>query len=218
MEASFKNEVVITLHNSIEQSGELVIPQQATGIAIFSHGSGSSRFSPRNKMVARRLQQNRIGTLLFDLLTPEEDRDYATRFNIELLTERLIATTQWLEQFSPAQHYRIGYFGASTGAASALKAAAALPQIKAVISRGGRPDLAMDVLERVQAPVLLIVGSRDDKVLHLNDLAYQGLSCIKTLKVVEGASHLFSEEGKLDIVADLAVEWCRRYISEITVS
>jgi len=218
MGTSFKNEVVITLNNTIELSGELVIPEGATGIVIFSHGSGSSRFSSRNKMVARRLQENRIGTLLFDLLTPEEDRDYATRFNIDLLTQRLVATTQWLEHFQPAQHYGIGYFGASTGAASALKAAAVLPQIKAVISRGGRPDLAMDALDRVQAPTLLIVGSLDAKVLQLNDMAYQGLSCIKMLEVVEGATHLFSEQGKLDVVANLAVDWCRKYISEIPAS
>jgi dienelactone hydrolase len=218
MEADFKNEVAITLSNTLELSGELVIPQQAMGIVIFSHGSGSSRFSPRNKMVARRLQQNQVGTLLFDLLTPEEDRDYATRFNIELLTQRLMATTQWLEHFQPAQHYHIGYFGASTGAASALKAAAELPKIKAVISRGGRPDLAIEALGRVQAPTLLIVGSLDDKVLRLNDMAYQGLSCIKKLEIVEGATHLFSESGKLDIVADLAVSWCHKYLSEINVS
>lgn len=217
MEANFNNEVVIPLNDNIELSGELIIPHRATCIVIFSHGSGSSRFSPRNKKVAQRLQLNQIGTLLFDLLTPEEDRNYSTRFNIELLTQRLAAATQWLEQFSPALHHHIGYFGASTGAASALKAAVMLPQVKTVISRGGRPDLAMDVLYKVQAPTLLIVGSLDNDVMQLNQQAYERLTCEKKLEVVAGASHLFSEKGTLDKVADLAVAWCRKYLAEVTV-
>jgi pimeloyl-ACP methyl ester carboxylesterase len=151
------------------------------------------------------------------LLTPEEDRNYSTRFNIELLTQRLTAATQWLEQFAPALHYRIGYFGASTGAASALKAAVMLPQVKTIISRGGRPDMAMDVLHKVQAPTLLIVGSLDHDVLQLNRQAYDRLTCEKKLEVVSGASHLFSEKGTLDKVADLAVAWCRKYLTEVTV-
>lgn len=214
MQTRFNSEVIIEIDKHLQLEGELIIPQTAGGIVLFSHGSGSSRHSPRNKKVAQRLQASNIGTLLFDLLTPEEDSIYATRFNIDLLTRRLVQTTEWLQQFAPARECSIGYFGASTGAASALIAASVIPYIKAVISRGGRPDLAMEVLHRVQAPTLLIVGSVDYEVLRLNEQAYNELRCIKKLDVVEGASHLFSERGKLDIVADLAIAWCRRYLDK----
>jgi pimeloyl-ACP methyl ester carboxylesterase len=218
METRYSSEVAIDIGPDLQLEGELVIPLKATGIVIFSHGSGSSRHSPRNKKVAHLLQANQIGTLLFDLLTPQEDSVYATRFNIDLLTRRLVLTTQWLVQFEPARNCRFGYFGASTGAASALTAAALLPEIKAVISRGGRPDLAMDMLHRVHAPTLLIVGSIDHDVLRLNEQAFEALTCEKKLAVVEGASHLFSEKGALEMVADMAIAWCRKYLTGIAVA
>lgn len=218
METRYNSEVAIDIGPGLQLEGELVIPLKATGIVIFSHGSGSSRHSPRNKKVAHMLQANQIGTLLFDLLTPQEDSVYSTRFNIDLLTRRLVLTTQWLMKFEPVRNCRFGYFGASTGAASALNAAALLPEIKAVISRGGRPDLAMDVLHRVHAPTLLIVGSLDHDVLRLNEQAFEALECEKKLALVEGASHLFSERGALEMVADLAIAWCRKYLAGIAVA
>lgn len=218
METRYKSEVAIGIGTDLQLEGELIIPLKATGIVIFSHGSGSSRHSPRNKKVAHLLQANQIGTLLFDLLTPQEDSIYSSRFNIDLLTRRLVLTTQWLAQFEPARNCRFGYFGASTGAASALNAAALLPEIKAVISRGGRPDLAIDVLHRVHAPTLLIVGSIDQDVLRLNEQAYEALECEKKLSVVEGASHLFSEKGALELVADMAIAWCQKYLTGIAVA
>ncbi len=217
MDFHFNNEVKITLAK-VTLGGELIIPQKAKGLVIFSHGSGSSRFSPRNKMVAERLQKEHIGTLLFDLLTEEEDRDYSMRFDIELLTQRLVGATEWLERFEPVTEWQIGYFGASTGAASALKAAAYLPHIKAVISRGGRPDMAMDSLQKVQAPTLLIVGSLDYGVLKLNQQAYAQLECEKKLEIVEGASHLFEEKGTMEQVTNLAVQWFKKYLKAVTVS
>jgi putative phosphoribosyl transferase len=217
MDLRFYNEVNIVLEK-IMLEGELIIPQEANAIVIFSHGSGSSRFSPRNKLVAQQLQNAGIGTLLLDLLSQDEDLDYSTRFNIELLAERLVGATEWLEKFEPATDCRMGYFGASTGAASALKAAAYLPQVKAVISRGGRPDLAMEILHKVQVPTLLIVGSLDYDVLQLNQQAYARLKCEKKLEIVEGASHLFEEKGTMDKVTNLAVGWFSKYLKAVTVS
>lgn len=196
----------------VELTGDLFIPQDAKALIIFSHGSGSSRLSPRNRIVASSLQQDNFGTLLFDLLSPEEDLSYANRFNIELLTERLIKTTEWLGSIEEAKNLKLGYFGASTGAASALKAAAYLPAIYAVVSRGGRPDLAMEDLERVQTPTLLIVGSLDTDVIQLNKEALAQLSGIKELKIVKGASHLFEETGTMEMVIDLARDWFQRFI------
>lgn len=198
--------------DQVELTGDLFIPQHAKALIIFAHGSGSSRLSPRNRMVATSLQQNNFGTLLFDLLSPEEDLSYVNRFNIELLTERLIKTTEWLGSYEETKHLKLGYFGASTGAASALKAAASLPYIYAIVSRGGRPDLAMKDLNRVQAPTLLIVGSLDTDVILLNKEAFAHLSGIKELKIVEGASHLFEEVGTMERVIDLATEWFLRFI------
>jgi dienelactone hydrolase len=198
--------------DQVELTGDLFIPQHAKALIIFAHGSGSSRLSPRNRMVANSLQQNNFGTLLFDLLSAEEDLSYANRFNIELLTERLIKTTEWLGSYEETKHLKLGYFGASTGAASALKAAASLPYIYAIVSRGGRPDLAMKDLNRVQAPTLLIVGSLDTDVILLNKEAFAHLSGIKELKIVEGASHLFEEVGTMERVIDLATEWFLRFI------
>ncbi len=204
-------EITIPVLNN-ELQGALTIPEEADSIVIFSHGSGSSRKSSRNQMVARLLQAHHIGTLLFDLLTEDEDRNYLNRFNIDLLTERLIAVTRWVKTNMGISRLSIGYFGASTGAASALRAAARLPDIKAVVSRGGRPDMALEVLHKVKAPVLLIVGSRDIDVLEMNKKAYSHLTCEKQLKLIEGATHLFEEPGTLDKVAEDAIEWFEKYL------
>lgn len=193
--------------------GELTIPPRAEAMVIFVHGSGSSRKSVRNRMVAQRLNKLNIGTLLFDLLTEEEDRDYTRRFDIKLLTERLVNVTQWLAARPEAAGLNTGYFGASTGAAAALEAAARLPGIKAVVSRGGRPDMAMDALHRVHAPVLLIVGSRDEDVLELNKAAFANLNCDKKLTIIEGATHLFEEPGALDKVANEAGTWFQKHLA-----
>ena len=212
MHNSIHTDVIIEI-NKTKLGGEVFIPHKAKGIIIFSHGSGSSRFSKRNQQVATYLHERNFGTLLFDLLTPEEDRDYYTRFNIELLTKRLAGATEWLERLPAAKDCRIGYFGASTGAASALQAAAELSQVGAVVSRGGRPDLAsINALQRVKAPVLLIVGSLDTDVLQLNKQAFKELRCYKELVVVNGATHLFEEKGKLDEVARLASAWFEKNI------
>jgi pimeloyl-ACP methyl ester carboxylesterase len=196
----------------IELEGTLSIPARSKSIVIFSHGSGSSRFSRRNQAVAEFLGQKNIGTLLFDLLTPAEDRDYHNRFNIDLLADRLAGATEWILQLPEAKHCHLGYFGASTGAASALIAAAKLPSIEAIVSRGGRPDLAMDVLHKVKAPTLLIVGSLDIDVLRMNQQAYQQLNCQKRLEIVDGATHLFEEPGKMEEVATLAADWFQLYL------
>ena len=195
-------------------NGHLYVPSEARGIIIFSHGSGSSRFSKRNLQVARFLHEGKYGTLLFDLLTSQEDSFYANRFNIDLLTRRLIGATEWLECLSVVKNHRIGYFGASTGAACALQAAARLKQIGAVVSRGGRPDLAsIEDLNKVEAPVLLIVGSLDEKVLQLNKMAFEKLRCSKELVVINGATHLFEEKGTLDEVAKLALAWFGKHLN-----
>ncbi len=207
-----KEDVQIPI-NSIELEGSLAIPAGATGIVIFSHGSGSSRFSLRNNFVARMLRDHGIGTLLFDLLTEEEDMIYENRFDINLLTERLIAATNWLMKQPQAKGLKIGYFGSSTGTASALRAAAVFgKKISAVVSRGGRPDLAMDVLSDVKAPTLLIVGGNDEQVIELNQQAYEKLKTKKELKIIPGATHLFEEPGALEEVARLAGEWFGRYL------
>ena len=216
MDLRFHKEVSIPV-GKVSVQGELIIPLKAKAIIIFSHGSGSSRFSKRNQMVAKYLNEKNFGTLLFDLLTEEEDLHYQNRFNIDLLTERLTGATEWLEKLPAAKDCSIGYFGASTGAASALKAAAVLPQINAVVSRGGRPDLAMGDLHRVEAPTLLIVGSLDYDVLQLNKEAYIQLKCEKKLEVVEGATHLFEEPGKMEIVSELAGNWFEKYLNTIII-
>ncbi len=192
----------------IELKGKLVVPQNAIGLVIFSHGSGSSHKSPRNNFVATLLQEKGLATLLFDLLTEEEDRSYENRFNIDLLTERLIKVTKWIQRQPTTKNLPIGYFGASTGAASALKAASALGNdIKAVVSRGGRPDMALEDLTTVKAPTLLVVGSLDQAVITLNEKAYQNLNCPRKLKIIEQATHLFEEPGKLQEVALISSNW-----------
>jgi putative phosphoribosyl transferase len=199
--------------DSLGLEGSLALPEQAQSVVLFAHGSGSSRFSPRNNFVAQVLRQARIGTLLMDLLTEEEDTIYKTRFNIELLTERLLLATKWLQEQSRTKHLAIGYFGASTGAAAALKAAAAEgSKIGAVVSRGGRPDLAEGALEHVQSPTLLIVGGRDEVVLELNRQAYARLKGKKQLVIVPEATHLFEEPGALEEVARLATQWFKQYL------
>ena len=194
---------------SVELSGELVLPPEASGVVLFAHGSGSSRFSPRNTYVANVLQQHGIGTLLFDLLTRAEDQDYAQRFDIDLLTQRLLAATDWLQKNPETKSLKIGYFGASTGAAAALQAAARMGNaVAAVVSRGGRPDLAGEVaLNQVTAPTLLIVGSADHGVIELNEQAYALMTCVKKLVLVPGATHLFEEPGTLEQVAQFAADW-----------
>ncbi len=199
--------------DAVSLEGILSIPKEAKGLVLFAHGSGSSRLSPRNAFVARVLQDADIGTLLIDLLTEEEDEVYETRFDIDLLTDRLVAIVSWLKKNPDTKNLSIGLFGASTGAASALKVAAKLgKKIKAVVSRGGRPDLAMDVLDNVASPTLLIVGGNDFDVITLNQQAFQKLACEKQLKIVEGATHLFEEPGALEEVARLATNWFKKYL------
>jgi pimeloyl-ACP methyl ester carboxylesterase len=193
--------------------GNLNVPENAVGIVIFSHGSGSSRHSSRNQYVARVLEDGGFATLLFDLLTEQEDADYQNRFNIATLTQRLIYVTQWLQNVPAVENLPIGYFGASTGAASALGAAANLKDIiKAVVSRGGRPDLAMDVLPQVSAATLLLVGGLDGPVVGMNEQAYAALKAPRQLTIVPHATHLFEEPGKLEEVAHLALTWFRKYL------
>ena len=193
--------------NDVSLPANLNQPNEPAAMVIFSHGSGSSRLSPRNNYVANILNQHRISTLLVDLLTPDEDEVYENRFNIDLLTDRLIRVTEkTLEQLA-FDDLPLGFFGASTGAASALDAAAFLEStIKAVVSRGGRPDLAKN-LGKVKAPTLLIVGSLDNQVINLNEHAYTQLGGEKQIEIIEGASHLFEEPGTLESVARIAAEW-----------
>lgn len=196
-------------------SGLLHVPRDVKGIVLFAHGSGSSRLSPRNQYVARELQQAKLATLLFDLLTPDEDEvDTQTaeyRFNIAFLATRLEATTRWIMNNPVFKKLPVGYFGASTGGGAALVAAANLGSaIKSVVSRGGRPDLAGNSLPQVKAATLLIVGGNDEQVIELNQQAYAQLVCEKKLAIVPGASHLFEEPGKLEEVAKLAREWFKK--------
>ena len=199
--------------NTIQLEGELIIPFNSESLVIFSHGSGSSRFSTRNNFVAQELHKQNISTFLFDLLTKEEDELYANRFNIDLLTERLILATKHVAALPQCYNLTVGYFGASTGAASALSAAAALPKmIAAVVSRGGRPDLAMNVAKKVNAPTLLIVGEQDYDVVELNKDVYKILTCEKKLEIIANATHLFEEPGTLYEAALLATNWFKKYL------
>ena len=198
--------------------GELNVPVGAGGIVLFAHGSGSSRHSPRNQFVARTIREAGVGTLLFDLLTREEESvDVYTRhlrFDIGLLARRLVDATNWVKREADLWHLRVGYFGSSTGGGAALVAAAELGEsVGAVVSRGGRPDLAgSDALQRVKSPTLLIVGGLDEPVIEMNEEAYAWLRCEKELQIVPGATHLFEEPGKLEEVARLAAEWFRRHL------
>ena len=199
--------------DAVVLQGALVVPARASGIVLFAHGSGSSRHSPRNNFVAGVLRSAGLGTLLMDLLTRGEDVAPEARFDIDLLTRRLEAATRWVAELEQTKSLALGYFGASTGAAAALRAAASLgARIGAVVSRGGRPDLAWSALRRVEAPTLLIVGGLDDVVIELNQRAYEELRAEKQLITLPGATHLFEEPGALEDVARLASEWFRRYL------
>lgn len=216
-----RNVISIPL-GEVELEGELNLPPDAASLVLFAHGSGSSRHSSRNKFVARTLHnEGRMGTLLFDLLTAEEERAETQtrhlRFNISLLAERLVAVTRWVLDHVTTRDMNVGYFGSSTGAAAALVAAAELPGVAgAVVSRGGRPDLAGDALGHVKAPTLLIVGSQDKPVIPLNEEAYYLLHCERALRIVPGASHLFEEEGALEKVAAMAAEWFSGHLQPMT--
>lgn len=195
----------------VQLDGILELPEGAKSVVVFAHGSGSSRLSPRNSHVARVLREAGLGTLLFDLLTSEEDRDYHNRFDIDLLAGRLSAATDWLlgQAGNPAS---LGYFGASTGAAAAIQASVEHPEVRAIVSRGGRPDLAADWLGRIKAPTLLVVGGRDEEVLMLNRQALARIPAEKNLVVVPGATHLFEEPGALEKVTEVALNWFRRFL------
>jgi putative phosphoribosyl transferase len=205
-------ESVLIPSDSVHLEGELTIPKYAAGVVLFAHGSGSSRLSPRNQFVAEALQNRSIGTLLFDLLTEEESGDRENVFDIDFLTHRLSDATQWLRHREDCSNRPLGYFGASTGAAAALVAAAQDKTVGSVVSRGGRPDLAIRHLAGVRSPTLLIVGGHDFGVIELNEKAYRVLCCEKSLKIVPGATHLFEEPGALEQVAQLAGDWFGRHL------
>jgi putative phosphoribosyl transferase len=208
---------VIIPADAVRLRGELVVPPKAKGVVLFAHGSGSSRHSPRNKYVASVLHEAEVATLLFDLLTAEEEEEEVytrhLRFNISLLAKRLIGATRWIVEQDVARGLSIGYFGSSTGAAAALVAAAELGQkINSVVSRGGRPDLAGVALDHVKAATLLVVGGNDTPVITLNEEAYARLRCEKSLILVPGATHLFEETGALERVSRLASDWFVKHL------
>ncbi len=211
-------EVALLIHaGDVSLEGDLRLPDNPTGLVVFAHGSGSSRHSPRNRHVADVLHQSGMGTLLMDLLTVDEEAvDQYTRhlrFDINLLSQRLVAATDWLKEDPELTGMSLGYFGASTGAAAAIIAAAHRPEhIGAVVSRGGRPDLAGASLALIKAPTLLIVGGDDYAVIDLNQQAYARMNCEKRLEIVPGATHLFEEPGTLDKAAELAADWFGQYL------
>jgi putative phosphoribosyl transferase len=212
-------EVVINA-KGVQLSGILTIPERPEGVVAFAHGSGSGRYSPRNQFVAAALQQHHLATLLFDLLSEREEAlDAFTghlRFNIPLLSSRLIRVCEWIACRQELSSLSLGLFGASTGAGAALIAAAQRPQlVKAVVSRGGRPDLAGDALPRVKAPTLLIVGAHDEVVIELNEKAMQAMTCPHEMVLVPNATHLFEEPGALEEVANLAVQWFHRHLTGV---
>ncbi len=211
-----KTDVEIPVGNEFIR-GTLTIPQNAKAIVVFAHGSGSGRFSPRNTYVAQLVNTADTATLLIDLLTTKEaEQDEYTgeyRFDVQKLAGRLLDATQWLKCNSQTQTLKMGYFGASTGAAAALIASAQVPaEVKAVVSRGGRPDLAKENLTKVRAPTLLIVGRNDTEVLRLNQEALRLISAEKKLEMISGATHLFEEPGKLEEAAALALDWFKKYL------
>lgn len=208
------SELVAVPSGKVRLEGMLELPEKSQSIVLFAHGSGSSRLSPRNNFVARELRAAGLGTLLIDLLTGEEDQTYETRFDISLLTDRLADSAKWLRKYPATNDLAICLFGASTGAAAALRVAAGFPQhIAAVVSRGGRPDLTGDErLAKVVAPTLLIVGGHDFGVIELNEETYRKLKCEKELSIVPGATHLFEERGTLEKVAALAAHWFLQHL------
>lgn len=208
--------------DSVQLEGNLSVPPNAQAVVVFAHGGGSSRYSPRNLYVAQTLQAAGLGTLLFNLLTVEEEREdrrtARLRFNFRLLARRLASAADLMTQHPQTAHLRIGFFGASTGGAAALEAAAERPElVHAVVVRGGRPDLAEASLARVHAPTLLIVGGKDLPVIQLNAEAFSELTCEKKLEIIPGASQLFQEPGALDEVARLAVHWFEQYLAPVAV-
>lgn len=210
-------EDIVIPTDSVLLEGELDIPRHALGLVIFAHGSGSSRHSPRNQFAARVIREAGVGTLLFDLLTKQEEiEDRASRqlvFDIDLLADRLAAAARWADHHPTTNGLRVGFYGASTGGGAALVAAARMGRsVGAVVSRGGRPDLAGDALVDVVSPTLLVVGGLDDVVLELNKEALEKLRCEKSLRVVPGATHLFEEPGALEQVAQLAANWFRKHL------
>ena len=213
---SFVLEIKIPV-SGVQVEGNLTVPSGAKGLVVFAHGSGSSRFSPRNEYVAKEFNRASMGTILFDLLTlKEEKQDMLTgeyRFNIDLLADRLVGVTEWLKNDAPSKGLALGYYGASTGAAAALIAAARLPNdVTAVVSRGGRPDLARQYLPDVKAPTLLLVGGWDEEVIELNKQAQTKMTNENKLVIIPGATHLFEESGKLEEVAKLSTDWFMRYL------
>jgi putative phosphoribosyl transferase len=210
--SSERRELIRIKANSAVLEGMLEIPQGAKGIALFAHGSGSSRHSSRNNYVAGVLRASGMGTLLFDLLTDEEAVDRRNVFDIDLLAERLVYATEWVRNQFKDEDYRIGYFGASTGGAAALQASVITSaEIAAIVSRGGRPDMVLRILEKVKAPTLLIVGGDDHEVIELNKIAYDKIRSEKEFRIIPGATHLFEETGKLEEVAKLASEWFKKH-------
>jgi putative phosphoribosyl transferase len=201
-------QTVTIRHDTLVLSGFLSISSRAVGVVLFAHGSGSGRFSPRNRYVAQHLQQGGIATLLIDLLVTDEELDRRNVFDIDLLADRVLMASAWLQEDSRTRGLPLGYFGASTGAGAALQAAARAPfRVGAIVSRGGRPDLAEPYLPRVTAPTLLLVGGEDHPVIEMNRHAYQLLGCPKQLTVIPGATHLFEEPGTLEQVAEQASNW-----------
>jgi len=197
--------------DSIEIEGELTIPENATGLVLFAHGSGSGRFSPRNNFVAQILQKEKLATLLVDLLTKQEDLSHESRFDINLLTQRLVKITDWLKETKETKDLNIGYFGASTGAAAAVKASVKT-DISAIVSRGGRVDLADKELTEIKTPILLIVGENDDFVIEVNQYALKKINCTKELSIIPKATHLFEEAGALEEVAEQAAKWFSKFL------
>ena len=212
-EASGTSRTDVTISvGSTSLPGMLTLPKGGSSVVVFAHGSGSSRLSPRNRFVADMLHDSGFGTLLFDLLTPSEDETYDNRFDIDLLARRLAGASDWLLRQKGAKVVKMAYFGASTGAAAALQASVGRPEVKAIVSRGGRPDLAWDYLDKVVAPTLLIVGGFDDEVIELNRRALAKLKVSeKQLTIVPGATHLFEEPGRLEMAARAATDWFVKY-------
>ncbi len=213
LEKEIKKTVSIRV-NSIIVEGELIIPKNASGLVLFAHGSGSSRFSPRNNYVAKVLREGNMATLLVDLLTKVEDLNYEKRFDIDLLSERLVKITHWLKENEETKNLKIGYFGASTGAAAAIKAAVKEKNnVSVIVSRGGRVDLAGSQLFELRAPILLIVGENDDFVIEANEFALKKIGCVKQLSLIPNATHLFEEPGTLEEVSMQAKKWFAKFFS-----
>jgi putative phosphoribosyl transferase len=215
--AGLEQVIKIPVGNNVEVAGSMFLPKESGCLIVFAHGSGSSRFSPRNQYVAKEFNKAGMATLLFDLLTPgEEEEDELTgqyRFNISLLSQRLVSVTDWLQNDPQTMDLKLGYFGASTGAAAALIAAAKLSRlVSAVVSRGGRPDLAGQYLPDVRAPTLLLVGGDDEEVIELNRQAQSQMTNTNKLVIVPGATHLFEEPGKLEEIARFASDWFNQYL------